>query len=113
MAHRPVASMVLVRILCAALFEGFNSLIPVYVREVLHEDPANSIYIFAPAGIGYLIGAVGGPWLIHWFGERKLAIISLDLHDGRRLSARFDRRRRAVLCPLQPAAAAGTVSTSN
>jgi MFS family permease len=78
-AHRPVASMVLVRIFCAALFEGFNSLIPVYVREVLHEDPANSIYIFAPAGIGYLIGAVGGPWLIHWLGERKLAIVSIFL----------------------------------
>lgn len=56
MAHRPVASMLLVGILCAALFEGLNSLIPVYVREVLHEDPANSIYIFAPAGIGYLVG---------------------------------------------------------
>lgn len=77
MAHRPVASMLLVGILCAALFEGLNSLLPVYVREVLHEDPANSIYIFAPAGIGYLIGAVGGPRLIHHFGERRLAILSL------------------------------------
>ncbi len=77
MAHRPVASMLLVGILCAALFEGLNSLLPVYVREVLHEDPANSIYIFAPAGIGYLIGAVGGPRLIHRFGERRLAFISL------------------------------------
>ena len=59
-------------ILCAALFEGINSLLPVYVREVLDENPANSIYIFAPAGIGYLIGAVGGPRLIHRFGERRL-----------------------------------------
>jgi MFS family permease len=78
-AHRPVASMVLIRIFCAALFEGFNSLIPVYVREVLHENPANSVYIFAPAGIGYLIGAVGGPWMIHWLGERRLAIVSVVL----------------------------------
>ncbi len=79
MAHRPVASMLLVGILCAALFEGINSLLPVYVRDVLHEDPANSIYIFAPAGIGYLIGAVGGPRLIRRMGERKLAIVSLVL----------------------------------
>lgn len=77
MSHRPVASMLLVGILCAALFEGINSLLPVYVREVLNENPANSIYIFAPAGIGYLIGAVGGPRLIHRFGERRLAVISL------------------------------------
>ena len=77
MAHRPVASMLLVGILCTALFEGLNSLLPVYVREVLHEDPANSIYIFAPAGIGYLIGAVGGPRLVHLLGERRLAVVAL------------------------------------
>jgi MFS family permease len=71
--------MLLVGITCAALFEGINSLLPVYVREVLNEDPANSIYIFAPAGIGYLIGAVGGPRLIHRFGERRLAVYSLVL----------------------------------
>lgn len=79
MAHRPVGSMLLVGIMCAALFEGINSLLPVYVREVLNEDPANSIYIFAPAGIGYLIGAVGGPRLIHRFGERRLVVYSLVL----------------------------------
>jgi MFS family permease len=79
MAHRPVASMLLVGIMCAALFEGINSLLPVYTREVLDEDPANMIYIFAPAGIGYLIGAVGGPRLIHRFGERRLVVYSLVL----------------------------------
>jgi len=31
--------MLLVRVFCAALFEGFNSLIPLYVRDVLDEDP--------------------------------------------------------------------------
>jgi MFS family permease len=77
--HPGVASMVMIGIFCAALFEGFNSLIPIYVREVLDEDPANSVYIFAPAAIGYLIGAVGGPKLIHWLGERKLAIVSIFL----------------------------------
>jgi MFS family permease len=78
-AHRAVSSMLLVGIFCTALFEGFNSLIPVYVREVLDEDPANSVYIFAPAAIGYLIGAIGGPTLIHWLGVRKLAIASIFL----------------------------------
>lgn len=79
MSHRAVGSMLLVGIMCAALFEGINSLLPVYTREVLDEDPANMIYIFAPAGIGYLIGAVGGPRLIHRFGERRLILYSLVL----------------------------------
>lgn len=78
-SHPAVSSMVMIGIFCAALFEGFNSLIPVYVREVLDEDPANSVYIFAPAAIGYLIGAIGGPKLIHMLGERKLAIVSIFL----------------------------------
>ena len=78
-AHPAVSSMILAGIFCTALFEGFNSLLPIYVREVLDEDPANSVYIFAPAAIGYLIGAVGGPKLIHWLGERKLVIVSIVL----------------------------------
>ncbi len=78
-AHSAVSSMILAGIFCTALFEGFNSLMPIYVREVLNEDPANSVYIFAPAAIGYLIGAVGGPRLIHWLGERKLVIVSIGL----------------------------------
>ena len=77
MSHVAVGSMLLAGILCSALFEGMNSLLPVYVREVLNEDPANMIYIFAPAAIGYLIGAVGGPRFIHRFGERRLVVISV------------------------------------
>jgi MFS family permease len=78
-SHRAVASMILVGIFCTALFEGINTLLPVYVREVLDEDPANSVYIFAPAAIGYMVGALGGPRLIHWLGERKLVIVSICL----------------------------------
>jgi MFS family permease len=77
MSHPRVAGIMLVGVTVAALFEGINSLLPVYVRDVLDQDPTNSIYIFAPAGIGYLIGALGGPWLIHWLGERELAVVSL------------------------------------
>ena len=79
MANRPVASMLLVGGLSAALYQGINTLFPVYVRAVLHQDPTNSIYIFAPSGVGYLIGAFGSPFFIRWFGERRVAIWSLVL----------------------------------
>ncbi len=82
MAHRPVASILLVGMLSAALFAGINSLLPVYTRDVLNENPANMIYIFAPAGIGYLIGAVGGPRMIFRFGERRLMVYSIILMIG-------------------------------
>jgi MFS family permease len=77
MEHKPVASMMLVGLLVSAPYEGFETLVPAYVRDVLHADPANSIYIFAPAGIGYFVGTVLGPWLIDKLGERNLAILSV------------------------------------
>lgn len=79
MTNRAVASMLLVGGLAAALYQGINTLFPVYVREVLHQDPTNSIYIFAPSGVGYLIGAFGSPYLIRRFGERHVAVGSLAL----------------------------------
>ena len=75
--YRPVATMILVGGIVAALFESFNTLVPLYVADVLDTDPANSVYIFAPAGIGLLIGTLYAPRLIRKFGERRLAFIAL------------------------------------
>jgi MFS family permease len=75
--HRAVATMILTGAIVVALFEAGNTLMPVYVRDVLHADPANSIYIFAPAGIGFLIGTFAAPSLMHKYGERRLVIIAL------------------------------------
>ncbi len=100
--HRPVASMILVGIFCSAMFEGFNSLIPVYVREVLNEDPAKSVYIFAPAAIGYLIGALGGPALIRWLGVRKLAIASIFLMAAGSIMLGAIDAVDAFLAPFNP-----------
>jgi MFS family permease len=71
-----VASMVLVGALVVALFESINSLLPVYVRDVLHADPALSIYIFAPAGVGFFLGTTLTPLMIRLLGERRVAAIS-------------------------------------
>jgi MFS family permease len=75
--NRSIGSIVLVGATAVAMFEAFNNLIPLYVKDVLNSDPANAIYIFAPAGIGYLVGAVFGPRFIHHWGERKLATIGV------------------------------------
>ncbi|MGC4192020.1 MAG: MFS transporter [Thermomicrobiales bacterium] len=76
-AHSAVASMILVGALVVALFETLTSLLPVYVREVLHADPTLSIYIFAPASIGFLIGTILAPLLIRLIGERMLAVLAM------------------------------------
>ncbi len=76
------ASMVLVGALVVALFEAINSLLPVYVREVLHTDPTLSVYIFAPAGVGFIIGTILSPVLIRLVGERWVSALSFFFIAG-------------------------------
>jgi MFS family permease len=75
--NREIGSIVLVGATAVAMFEAFNNLIPLYVLDVLESDPVNAVYIFAPAGIGYLVGAVFGPRFVRRWGERKLATIGV------------------------------------
>jgi MFS family permease len=77
--NQTIFSMILLGAIVTALYEAFQNFMPVYVREVLQEDPTNSVYIFAPAGIGFLFGALGSPPLIARYGERNLAVLSLGL----------------------------------
>lgn len=79
MAQPAIASMILVGALVVALFESISSLQPVYVREVLHADPTLTVYIFAPAAIGFLIGTMISPLFMKLIGERWLTVISMLL----------------------------------
>lgn len=75
-SQRDVAAMILMGAIVVSLFEAFNTMIPVYIRDVLHANPANAIYIFAPAGIGFLIGMFLTPKLMHSYGERLIAVVA-------------------------------------
>lgn len=79
LANEAIASMIFLGAIVTALYEGFQTFMPVYVREVLRADPANSVYIFAPAGIGFLFGALGSPRLLARYSERTLTVVSLAL----------------------------------
>lgn len=74
--HRSVSTMILTGAIVMALFEAFTTLIPIYVRDVLNANPAHSVYIFAPAGVGFLVATVLAPWIIMRFGERRLAVVA-------------------------------------
>jgi len=78
-SNRGVATIILAGGVVVAMFEAFNTLMPVYIRDVLDADPANAVYIFAPAGIGFLIGTFATPRLMDVIGERRLVILSLAI----------------------------------
>ena len=79
LANRKVGAMLLVGSIVVALFDGLNTLMPVYVRDVLEADPTATVYILAPGGIGFLVGTALGPWLMDRRGERALGVIALML----------------------------------
>ena len=76
-ANRKVGAMILVGGIVMSLFEGLNTLMPVYVRDVLGANPTNTVYILAPGGIGFLAGTVIGPWIMDRRGERALGVLAL------------------------------------
>ncbi len=80
--YRWVGVLLLVGAIAVSLNEALNTLIPLYVRHVLDSDPTNTVYIFAPAGIGYLAGMLLTPLLIDRIGSRKLALISVFIMSG-------------------------------
>ena len=71
--------MVLVGALSASLLQGVTALVPIFVRDVLNEDPTNSIYIFILSGVGFFVAAAFSPKLIKRFGERRVSVWSLVL----------------------------------
>jgi MFS family permease len=77
LANRKVGAMILVGSMVTALFEGMNTLMPVFVRDVLGANPTNTVYILAPGGIGFLAGTALGPWIMHHRGERALGVMAL------------------------------------
>ncbi|MFN8679150.1 MAG: MFS transporter [Thermomicrobiales bacterium] len=79
LANRKVGAMILVGSIVVALFDGLNTLMPVYVRDVLGTDPTNAVYILAPGGIGFMVGTVVGPWWMDRRGERALGVMALLL----------------------------------
>lgn len=75
--NRGVGTMILLGAIAVSLFEAFNTLLPLYVANVLLTDPVNAVYIFAPAGLGLVLGMFLAPKMIFRFGERKLAAVSM------------------------------------
>jgi MFS family permease len=77
LANHKIGAMILVGSIVTALFEAMNTLMPVYVRDVLHTNPTNTVYILAPGGIGFLAGTALGPRIMDLRGERVLGVMAL------------------------------------
>lgn len=75
--NRQVGAMILVGSMVVALFDGLNTLVPVYLRDVLDTDPTKAAYILAPGGVGFFLGTILGPWWMNRRGERAVGVMGL------------------------------------
>ena len=77
LANPALASIITSGAIVAVLNDVFESLQPVFVRDTLSTDPANSVYVFAPGLIGTVVAVLLSPLLVRWPGERWLIGLSL------------------------------------
>lgn len=97
-----LGTMILSGAIVVALFESFNTLIPLYVKDVLGADPADSVYIFAPAGIGFVFAVIAAPRAIYKYGERKLLVISLVVMAVSMMGFGIINALAPFLAPISP-----------
>jgi MFS family permease len=102
MSKQGIATIVLVGAIVFALGETVSSLIPVYVRDVLDSNPSYSIYIFAPAGLGYLAGMLTAPWAIKKWGERRFGFGALIVMSIGVMCFGFVNVLAPILGPISP-----------
>ncbi len=69
-----VATMLLLGVIAGTATVILETLAPRYVQSVLGLDPAESVYVFAPASVGLIAALVAAPWLIERVGERTAAL---------------------------------------
>jgi hypothetical protein len=72
---RGVLWMLLLAALASTVGVVLGVLGPQYVREVLEVEPANALYVFAPAPLGLLVALALAPPAIRGLGERLVAAL--------------------------------------
>jgi MFS family permease len=100
--HMAVATMILVAAAVQALSSVFDTLQPIFVRDVLEADPANAVYIFLPGAVGAVIGTFTAPHLARKFGLRGLAVASLLMFAAAMMMFGLINIVAPVLGPLNP-----------
>jgi MFS family permease len=102
-AHPSVATMVGVSVLAGVANVFMAALAPVYVRDVLGSDPADTVYVMGPAGIAATASLLIAPVLIQWRGERVTAVFGFALVVTALVALGLVERNIAtVIDPLNP-----------
>jgi MFS family permease len=100
--NHDMAAMLTLGATVTALFEAASVMLPVYTSDVLGVDAASTVYIFAPAAIGFLLGVATVPWLIRWLGERRVTAIAVLITSIGMMAFGAVDQLAPLLAPLSP-----------
>jgi len=64
-------------IIASSLVLLFAILIPRYMDDVLHISPNNAAFVFAPTGVGAIVGLRFLPWATRRLGKNRVVVIGL------------------------------------
>lgn len=102
-AHPSVATMVCVSVLVGIANVFMAALAPIYVRDVLESDPADTVFVMGPAGLAATASLLVAPVLIHWRGERTTAVFGFMLVVVALVALGLvERGIAAVIDPINP-----------
>jgi MFS family permease len=102
LATRPIATVTLVGAVVVAFCDGLRSLMPVYGRDVLGVDRAATDYLIVPGAIGFLVGAVAGPWLMDRHGEHPHVAVALSAIAIGAVLCGLGDQRAPIVAPVSP-----------
>ncbi|MPZ50623.1 MAG: MFS transporter [Dehalococcoidia bacterium] len=74
-----IATMVFLAAIAGTVQVVIQTLAPRYVQDVLHVDPADAVYVFAPSALGLLLALYFIPRLVRRQGERNTALLGFAL----------------------------------
>jgi len=97
-----IISMIMVGMVVSVLSNVTETLGPSYVSEVLHADPAKTIYVFAPAGLGALVALMVAPKLLNKKGERWVAAVAVLIMSVALFTMAFMEQLTPFLAPISP-----------
>lgn len=102
LANPALASIISSGAIVAVLNDVFESLQPIFVRDTLGTDPADSVYVFAPGLIGTVFAVLLSPLLVRWPGERWLIGLSLGSFTVAMVLLGFIESVAPYLAPYSP-----------
>jgi hypothetical protein len=97
-----IITVIMVGIVVTVLSMTMETLAPTYVAEVLESNPANSVYVFAPAGLGALVALLLSTWIIDRFGERWVAALAVLIMSVALFALAFVDTLEPFLAPFSP-----------